>query len=51
MVWPVIRHIRYLYRAWRTKRDARLWGRRGVGLGVPTDGERDELDAIRRGER
>jgi hypothetical protein len=50
MVWPVIRHIRYLYRAWRTKRDARLWGRRGVGLGVPTPAERDELEAIRRGE-
>jgi hypothetical protein len=49
--WPVIRHIRWLWLAWRVRRWAREWGNIGIGLGYPTEHDLRVLDAIWRGER
>lgn len=49
--WPVIRHVRYFYHAWRLARWVREWASYGIGLGVPQKSDLDYLDLIWRGQR
>jgi hypothetical protein len=47
--WPLIRHVRYFYHAWRLYRWARAWNSIGIGIG-PNPADIDHLEAIWRGK-
>lgn len=46
--WPIIRHIRYFYWAWKFDR---YWQNYKHVFLVPNDGDMQYLDAIWRGEK
>lgn len=48
--WPVVRHVRYFWLAYRVDRWARMWGQAGVGLGYPNPGDLHHLDLIWKGK-
>jgi hypothetical protein len=48
--WPLIRHVRYWWLAYRVHRWAWKWGQLGVGLGVPNEADQRWLDEIWEGK-
>jgi hypothetical protein len=41
-----IRHVRYVWHAYWCAREAQMWGKRGIGLGVPHEADIVTLDGI-----
>lgn len=48
--WPVVRHLRYYFHAYRCYRFAQWCGQRGLGLGHPNPHDLAVLEAIWKGE-
>jgi hypothetical protein len=44
--WPVIRHVRYWFLAYRVQKWAWTWGQMGIGLGYPNPSDVKQLDDI-----
>lgn len=47
---PIIRHVRWAFLTWRVHSWARMWGRAGIGLGIPNESDLNHLDLIWKGK-
>lgn len=50
-LWPIIRHIRFVYWSWRLHQWTQACTMLGLGLGHPNPADLEHLEAIWRGKR
>ncbi len=48
--WPIIRHVRFWWHAWRMQKHYAAYHSMGIGLGIPAKSDIEHLEAIWRGE-